>query len=360
MLKTKHSFQKGDKVLFFLPLALSVFGLLAIFDASSVSALRDFNDSFHYVKNQLVWLCLGVGSFLFFSKIKIDLLKKYALPFFVFNLILLVLVLIPGVGREVYGGRRWLPIGPWGFQPAELAKLSIIIYLSRLFERKKDLLPFATVVGVVLLLLMLEPDLGTAVVTVASAFCIYFVAGAEWKHLGILGAAALVIGPLLILLSPYRKARLLTFLNSSFDAQGASYHVRQVLVALGAGGLWGRGFGQSRQKFLFLPEVTTDSIFAIIAEELGFLGATILILILGFLVLRGLKLAARLNNPFEQMLTAGIISCVGTQVIVNLGAMVSLIPLTGVPLPFISYGGSSLLICLTGMGIVYNISKSEK
>jgi cell division protein FtsW len=358
MVKDRNLSKKGDKVLFFLPLALSIFGLLAIFDASSVSALRDFKDSFHYVKNQLVWLVLGFGSFLICSRIDLKLLKKFALPFFVFNLFLLVLVLIPGIGREVYGGRRWLPIGSWGFQPAELAKLSIIIYLSRLFEKRKEFLPFATVVGIVLILLMLEPDLGTAVVTVATAFCLYFVSGASWKHLGIFAGAASIIGPLLILLSPYRKARLLTFLNSSFDAEGASYHVRQVLIALGAGGLFGRGFGQSRQKFLFLPEVTTDSIFAIVAEELGFLGASLLILILGFLVYRGLRLVAKLDDPFEQMLTVGNVSCVGVQMLVNLGAMVALVPLTGVPLPFISYGGSSLLICLTGMGIVYNISKN--
>lgn len=354
-LKTFHS--HGDKILFVLPVALGLFGLLAIFDASSVSALRDFNDKFHYLKNQFVWLVLGLTIFFIFSSLDYRLLKKFALPLFIASIFCLFLVLIPELGKQVYGGRRWLQVGPIGFQPAELAKFSVIVYLATLFEKKRDFLPFLTIVGVILGLLILEPDLGTAVIVISTAFGIYFVAGAPLKKMTILSLLSLIVIPILIFLSPYRKERLLTFLNSSFSAEKSSYHVKQILIALGTGGIFGRGFGQSRQKFLFLPEVTTDSIFAIIGEELGLLGALILISALFFLVYRSLSLALLVKDPFAKLLVSGITFCIGFQTIVNLGAMVVLIPLTGVPLPFISYGGSSLIMSLAGMGIVYNVSK---
>lgn len=341
-----------------LPIVLSIFGLVVIFDASAVSALHDFNDKFHYFRQQSIWLILSIFLFFLCSTIDYRFLKKIALPFFLINLVFLCLVLIPGLGKQVYGGRRWFQIGFFGFQPAELTKLSLVFYLSTLFEKRREFLPFLALVGVLLLLLLLEPDLGTAVIISATAFALYFVAGAPVGQIIIVFLLTAILGPLLIVFSPYRRQRLLAFLNSSFDVQGASYHIRQVLIALGSGGILGRGLGQSRQKFLFLPEVTTDSIFAIIGEEFGFLGATILIFILFFLVYRILKLAILVRDPFGKMLMVGIAFCLGLQILVNLGAMVALIPLTGVPLPFISYGGSSLLVSLAGMGIVYNVSKS--
>mgnify|MGYP000079574864 CR=1 FL=1 len=348
--------ENGDKSLILLILILCFFGLIMIFNASSVAALRDFNDKFHYLKNQGTWFVLGLASFIFFSFLDYRFLKKIALPFFLFCLFLLILVLIPGVGREVYGGRRWLEFGFLSFQPAELAKLSLIIYLSALFEKKRDFKLFITLLGLVLLLLLLEPDLGTAVITIASAFAVYFISGASFKQIAIFLGSGFLAAPFLILLSPYRKQRLMTFLNSSFDAQGASYHVRQILIALGSGGLLGRGIGQSRQKFLFLPEVTTDSIFAIIAEEFGFWGASLLIIAFIFLLYRGIKIANSADS-FGRSVAVGIVAFIGFQALINLGAMVALIPLTGVPLPFISYGGSSLLVNLSAMGILYNISK---
>jgi cell division protein FtsW len=236
-------------------------------------------------------------------------------------------------------------------------KMSLIIYFANYFEKKIDLIRFGTITGLVLFLVMLEPDLGTAVIITSISLCLYFVAGAPVKHMLKILAVCLVIGPLLILVSPYRKQRLLTFLNSSFDVQGASYHIRQILIALGSGGIFGRGLGQSRQKFLFLPEVTTDSIFAIIAEEFGFIGASILILLFVIMVLRGIRIALLTRDSFLRLLVTGIIFFIGIQALINLGAMVALVPLTGVPLPFISYGGSSLMICLAGMGIVYNVSR---
>lgn len=349
--------KKGDRLLFFLPLALTLFGLFMIFSASSIAALRDFNDKFYYLKHQGVWVLAGFFLFFFFSRLNLEILKKYSFLGLLISLLLLVLVLIPGIGIEVYGGRRWLELAGFRLQPAELAKLSLVVYFSNLFERKKDIIQFATITGLVLLLVMLEPDLGTVVIIATIAFCLYFVAGAPMKEIGKLIAAGFIIGPLLIFTSPYRKQRLLTFLNSSIEIEGASYHIRQILIALGSGGIFGRGLGQSRQKFLFLPEVTTDSIFAIIAEEFGFVGASILVLLFALLVARGLKVAFVTKDTFPKLLVTGIIVCIGVQAVINLGAMVALVPLTGVPLPFISYGGSSLLICLSGMGIVYNVSR---
>lgn len=350
--------QKGDRWLFFLPFFLSLFGLLMIFEASSVAAGHDFGDHFYYLKHQAVSLVLGVGLFLVFARLNYRWLKTLALPGLLVSLVLLVAVLIPGLGRQVYGGRRWLQVNGFGFQPAELTKLSLVVYLATLLEKRKALFPFLLVVGVIFLLLLLEPDLGTALLILAIAFCLYFVAGASWRRLGFLLLGGLVFAPFLIWFSPYRRQRFLTFIDTSFDAQGASYHLRQVLIALGSGGIFGRGLGQSRQKFMFLPEVTTDSIFAVIAEEFGFLGASLLIFAFLFLLYRGLQVAFLAKDSFAQLLVVGMVATIGFQTIINLGAMVALVPLTGVPLPFISYGGSSLLVCLIGMGIVYNISKS--
>ncbi|PIV01288.1 stage V sporulation protein E [Candidatus Shapirobacteria bacterium CG03_land_8_20_14_0_80_39_12] len=359
MLKVKKFFT-GRNVFLFLPLTLSIFGLLMIFEASSVSALRDFGDKFYYFKHQMVWWFFGIVSFFVFSSLNFRIWRKLALVFFVLTIFFLVLVLIPKIGLTVYGGRRWISVGLFRFQPAELAKLSLIIYISSLFEKKKGLLPFLAVVGLVLGLLILEPDLGTAVIIIASVFSIYFISGVSFRQIAGMGVIAAVLSPALILLSSYRRERFFAFLKSFFSAKESSYHVRQILLALGTGGFFGRGLGQSKQKFLFLPEVTTDSIFAIIAEEFGFLGATLIIFLFVYLVVSGFKLAVSSKDPFGQMLTVGIITCVGVQASINFASMVTLIPLTGVPLPFISYGGSSLLITLSGMGIIYNISKQQR
>ncbi len=347
----------GDKLLFFLPLCLSLFGLLMVLNASSVSALANFNDKFYFFNKQAFFLILGTISFLFFCFFDYKKLKKIALPFFLFNVLLLVVVLIPRFGREVYGGRRWLPIGSFGFQPAETIKLAMVIYLSSLLERKKNLKTFLTVIGLVLFLVVLEPDLGTAGIITITAVCLFFLAETPVKDILSIILMGMAAVPVLIFTSSYRKKRLMEFLSASFDKEKTSYHVKQVLIALGSGGFWGRGFGQSRQKFLFLPEAATDSIFAVIAEEFGFLGASFLIFLFVFLVVRGINVSSMTQDFFGRMLSFGIVFFIGIQAIINFSSMVSLIPLTGVPLPFVSYGGSSLLVSLTSMGILYNISR---
>ena len=353
------SFKRGDKWFFIMPFILSLFGLMAVFDASSVSALRDFNDKFHFLKNQAVWFFMGFLLFFIFSRLDLRFLKKISFPLLVLNIFFLILVLIPGVGKEIYGGKRWLNFFGFGFQPAEMTKLTLIIYFSTFFEKKKPLLPFLTIIGIILGLLVLEPDLGSAAIIISTALCLYFIAGAPLKTIFGVSLLGMVLFPVLVLFSPYRKQRLVDFLSSAFDIKGASYHVKQVLIALGSGGFFGRGFGQSRQKFLFLPEAVTDSIAAVLGEEFGFLGLIILVLAFLFLVYRIFKLAMAVKDPFSKILLSGIAFFLGIQTVINLGAIAVLVPFTGVPLPFISYGGSSLLICLVSMGIVYNISRKN-
>jgi len=353
----KQKGKPGDRWIFIIPVVLGIFGLLMIFDASYVAATRDFNDRFYYLKAQSLWFTVGFFLMLVFSRIDLKILKKTA-PIAIFvSFIFLILVLIPGVGRQIQGGRRWLDFFGFGFQPAELVKLTLVVYLASLFEKKRELLPFLFILALTLGLIVLEPDLGTAVIIAATAVSLYFFSGAPVRHFLLLFGLFSFIFPLVILTSPYRKQRLMTFLNSSVDSHGSSYHLRQVLLALGSGGFWGKGLGQSRQKYLFLPEVSTDSIFAVIAEELGFIGASFLLLTILFLVYRGTRTAYYSPDHFRQILAVGITFLFGFQALVNVSSMVSLVPMTGVPLPFISYGGSSLVIFLSSMGILYNISK---
>lgn len=349
----------GDKVIFFLPLILSVFGGVMIFSASSASALVDFSNKMFFFNKQIISFLVGLAFFLLFSHLDYRLLRKVAAPFFLVNLFLLIIVLIPGIGKEVYGGRRWLDIGFTGFQPGELVKLSSIIYLATIFENKRSFFSFLTVLGLLLLLIILEPDMGTALIVTLGAVYLFFVAGSSIKEMLIIFFLGIVTMIPLIGFSAYRRQRVISYFRASSDAQTTSYHVKQILIALGSGGFLGRGLGQSKQKFLFLPEVATDSIFAVIAEEFGFLGALVLIFSFVFLIIRCFRVAVSQTDVFGRLLAGGIAFSLALQAIINYSSVVSLIPLTGVPLPFISYGGSSLLISLSGMGIVYNISRRK-
>lgn len=357
---TSHSKSgKIDFLLFQLVILISLFGILMVFEASSINALQYFGDKYYYVRQQFIWLIVGFIFLCIFSKINYRIFQKFAPLFFIVNTGLLLMVLIPGIGTKIMGARRWLNLGFIGIQPAELAKLTQTIFLASIFSKKPRFLPFILIVGILVALIMLEPDLGTAVILTVSGFFIYFVSGASISSLLGFVFAGISGGLLLILGSPYRRDRLLTFLNSESDPLGASYHIRQILLALGSGGLFGVGIGASKQKYAYLPEATTDSIFAVIAEELGFLGSIVIIGILLLIIIRGFKIAQNAPDKFGQLLAVGIVSWIGVQAVVNLAAMVALVPLTGVPLPFISYGGSSLVINLIGIGILLNISKTK-
>lgn len=340
--------------------ALIVFGVVMVFNTSIVDAARTFGDQFYFGKRQLLWAGIGFSGMLVLSRIPYQLLAKLALPFFLLTTVLLILALIPGFGASALGATRRINIGPFGFQPAELAKLSMVVFLATILSKRKHPSYLLVSVALVLLLVILEPDLGTTGIIGAIAILVYFASGAPVWHFILLIPVALVGVATLALSSSYRKERVLTFFNPNIDPLGTSYHIRQILIALGSGGIFGVGLGQSRQKYLFLPEPMTDSIFAIIGEELGLLGTVGVLGVFVFLTWRGFLIARRTPDPFGRLLAAGITSWIGVQAFVNLAAMVALLPLTGVPLPFVSYGGSSLVVGLLGIGILLNISRQKR
>lgn len=339
---------------------LCLWGIVTVYNASVVEAYRDFNNKYHFATQQLKWLGLGFCFFLIAAKIPLSWVRKASLPFFIFSLFLMLIVLVPSIGGKVMGARRWINLAGFTLQPSELMKLSLIIYLSHWLEKERSFGTFLLLLVGVLGLTMLQPDLGTAIVLASSGFIMYYLSGAPLIQLLTLGFGGAIASLILIFSSTYRRARLLTYLDPTQDPLGASYHINQVLLALGSGGWLGIGLGRSRQKYEFLPEATTDSIFAVMGEEIGFLGCLVIIALLISLCLLIIKVALRSNARFNQLLAGGIAVWFASQTLLNLAAMAALVPLTGIPLPLISYGGSSLVTILTGLGLVINIVSSEK
>ncbi len=346
--------------LFTVTLILLLFGLLMIYSASVAEALRTFGDKFYFVKQQLKWAFIGLISLGIFSKINLKTLQRLAPTLLVIGIGLLILVLIPGIGSKIQGARRWLVLPFFTLQPSELMKLIELIYLSSFLNSKQvSFSQFLVFIGFIGFLVLLQPDMGTTLVLLSSAIAVYFLAGYPLKDiflLGIFGTIALLI---LILISPYRASRLKTFLDPMHDPLGSSYHIRQILLAFGSGGLSGVGLGKSRQKHNYLPESTTDSIFAVIGEELGFVGGVILISLFAYFIYLGFQITERTKDKFSRTLAGGITSWFAIQVVLNLSSMVALTPLTGVPLPLVSYGGSALVTMLSGIGLLINISRNN-
>lgn len=346
-----------DYKLLGLVLALVFIGLIAIADASAPQALSSYGDKFFLFKKQLESGLIGIVVLLVVSQINYKFWEKMATPFFLFSLIPLVFVLLPGMGFKALGARRWIDLGFINFQPSELVKISLTLYLAKVASKNKNALSYFLPLVIVVGLIMLQPDLGTTLVVAILGLSQIFVSDINLIYF----LGSLVIGGLstlgLILISPYRKERLLTFLQMERDPLGASYHIRQVLLGLGSGGLFGVGLGSGRQKYLFLPESSTDSIFAVVAEELGLIGGLFLISLFVFFLIKGLSIAKNAPDTFSRVLSVGITAWIGGQAFLNIASMVALVPLTGIPLPFISYGGSSLVTILLACGILLNISK---
>ena len=342
-----------------IPVILSLIGLVFIFEASAVNSTIQFGDSFHYLKSQMVWIFLGFIIMTIFSFI--DYHKLYFLSFIslIATIILLVVVLIPGVGFKSGGARRWIDFGFFNLQPTELAKFSIIIYLSSWFtnKEKKRFLSFVTLIGFLVFLIILQPNMGTAIIVFLLSLTIYYFSGANLMDFVVILGGALVSFYFLIKISPYRFNRLLVFFNPAIDPLGISYHINQIFISLSSGGLFGRGFGASRQKYLFLPEAHTDSIFAIIGEEYGFIGALVLISIYFVFIYKIYHLIRLAPDRLSKLITIGIFAFFNLQFIINLAGIVGLFPITGVSLPFLSYGGSNLLISFALIGIMMNIEK---
>lgn len=347
-----------------LPLLISitilvVFGLIMVYDASVVQGLKDFKDSYYYIRQQLIWVAIGIVSMIFLTRFDYRRFKIYSLPLLVLSYIMLLAVFIPGLGVSGGGAHRWLHlVGPISIQPAEIIKLTGIIYLATIFEKKTKFLPFLILVGsITIVTAILQKDLGSTLIFVTTATFIYFASGAPLWHFLLSLPAGLAGMLILIFTSSYRSKRMLAFLDPFSDTQGYTYHIAQVLIALGSGGLFGLGLGHSRQKFEYIPEVHTDSIFAIIGEELGLLGGILLLGLFILVLIRGFKISQNCQDNFGRILSLGIICWLGIQIVINLSSMTALMPLTGVPLPFISYGGSALVVDLSAVGILLNISK---
>lgn len=363
----KHAF---DLPFLLIAGGLLLFGLIMLSSASGPVGYDEFGDSYYFIKHQAIFgLVPGLIGLYFFSRVPYYKWKEYAFPILLVTIGLLILVFIPGIGAGIGTSHSWIRFGSlFSLQPAEIVKLSFLFYLAAWLENRQGsvhdlhngLIPFLTVLGVVLLLITLQPDVGTMSIIAIMSFVVYFVAGASFLHLGIIALGGFGALALLIKLAPYRAARFTTFLHPELDPQGIGYHINQALLAIGSGGFFGLGYGQSRQKFEYLPEVVGDSIFAVISEEMGFVFAVLLII--GFLALlwRGIKIANEAQDRYGTFLVTGIIAWFTIQAFINIGSMVGILPMTGVTLPFISYGGTSLAITLAAVGVVLNVSKYKK
>ncbi len=355
-----------DFQFFIIVMALLAMGLIMVFSSSSESARYNFNDAYHFIKRQLFWAVISVIAMLVISRIDYHKFGRFALPILVISAFLLIIVLV--IGQELNGGKRWINLGFSTFQPSEAAKIAIIIFFSYSLSRNPGILnsfltglmPYLAVLGGFAVLLMLEPHFSGTVVIAAIGLGILHAGGAKISHLVMLGSPVIAAGWFLILTSEYRMKRITAFLDPFADKLGDGWQIIQSLYAIGSGGVLGLGLGRSRQKFLYIPEPHNDFIFSILCEELGFIGALIVILLFAALVWRGIRIAMKAPDRFGSLMALGITSLIAIEVIINIAVVTSSMPVTGMPLPFFSYGGTALFAVMLCMGIMLNISRQSK
>lgn len=358
---------KDGKLLLILVVILSLFGLIMIYSASSIWANYKFNDPFKFVKAQGLFFLLGIFLIFFIKKIDPNKFYNYSNVILLVSFILLILVLIPGIGTVRNGSRSWFKLGPFGIQPSEFAKIGLIIYVSKYLKNNqrnikniiKGVFPLLFVIGIFFLLILLEPDFGTGMVLVLSLVGIIFISGVKASFFLKIGLMGLIMIAGLIIVAPYRMARIVSFLNPWSDPLGSGYQIIQSLYAIGPGGLLGQGFLKSRQKNFYLPEPQTDFIFSIISEELGFMGVLFTSFMLGAIFYLCIKISMKQSDLFLKYLSFGLSFALIAQALLNLMVVVGLIPVTGVTLPFLSYGGSSLLISMASIGIILGINEHK-
>lgn len=367
MAKVAKKRGSSDFILMLVVFVLLCIGLVMVFSASSVSDLAYQHDAYYTFKRQLAWAGIGLFAMIFMMNYDYHKLKKFAGPLLIISFILLFIVLFMPARHNA---NRWIGIGDTslGFQPSEIAKIAIILYMASSLSGKKEkvksflygIVPFVLVGGVMFMLILMEPNLSVAGTVLIVVFFLLFAAGARKIHLALLiilgGAAAVVF----TISEDYRFRRLTAFLDPWKDSLDTGYQAVQSLLALGSGGLTGAGLGKSHQKFFYIPEPQTDFIFSIIGEELGFLGGLVVILLFMVLIWRGIKVALKAQDSFGSLLAAGITSLIAVQTIINIAVASSSMPITGIPLPFISYGGSSLTFMMMSIGILLNISRYER
>ncbi len=355
-----------DKSLIAVIFFLIIFGLVMLFSASSAVSYVRFGNTYRYFVHQLVGLSFGLIAFYIFSRLDYHNWRKLALLSLIFSIFLLLLVFIPGIRSNYGSARSWINIFGFSFQPSELVKLTFLIYLASWLEAKKmalhsfssGFIPFLIILGVISALMIAQPDLGTLFIIVTTSLIVFFVGGGKILHIfSILLFAGLFLIIIFSTHSSYQSKRIECYQNPNYSREDKCYQLNQSLIAVGSGGWFGRGLGQSREKYMYLPEVWGDSIFPIIAEEIGFVFSTILILLFLFLFYRGLLIARSAPDLYGSVLATGIIAWLAIQSFLNIGGMINIIPMTGVPLPFISAGGSAIVAVLIAMGILVNISK---
>lgn len=355
----------GDFLLLIIPVLLSLFGALMVYSASKYSAEISYGNKFYFFKKQLIGVSLGAVAMIFTANFNYVRLKKIRYPLLIISLVALVLVFTP-FGVENYGAKRWIKFFGITIQPSEIVKFAFVVYAAAYFSNKPEralsfagLLPVLGVGGGICVLIMLEPNMSITVCVGAIMLIMLFVAGVKFRHLAIIIAPLLVLAPVLIIIEPYRLKRLLAFINPWASPKGEGYQLLQSLYALGSGGLFGTGLFKSRQKYRFLPFAESDFILSIIGEELGFFGAAILFIAIGFLVYRGLVAAAKCKTYFGTLLGIGIISVFAVQAGVNALVVTGSIPPTGLPLPLISSGNTSIIVFLAAFGVLYNLSRDK-
>lgn len=368
--KKTSPYHSADKMLIIALFGLLSLGLVFLFSVSFATSYDKFGYTYFYLLKQVKAAVVGLGLFLFFSLLDYHQWKKFATILLFGTIILLILIFVPGLAASGSARRALVFLGH-SIQPSEIIKLVFLIYLASWLEAKREhlrnfndgLVPFVLVLGLVSALIFFQPDLGTLLIIISSALAVYYVGGARISHvLGLIGVGLLAIFLAFStgLIKDYQDSRLLCYRNASYDTQDKCYQLHQSLIAVGSGSLFGRGLGESRQKYMYLPEVWGDSIFPIIAEEIGFIFSFLVLALFLFIFYRGLLIARQAPDIFGQTLAVGIITWLAIQTFINIGGMIDLIPMTGVPLPFISQGGTSLMVSLGAMGILVNISKQTR
>ncbi len=357
-----------DGWIFFTVAALLAVGITMVLSTSYLYAQERFGDGTYFFRKQLIAAGIGFVGLLIAAAMPVEVYRKLAYPLMAAVLLVLVFLLIPGIGAVRGGARRWLVLGGFAFQPAELAKLSLLLYLARSLAKKTDkmasftlgVLPHLVVGGLFIGLIVLEPDLGTAVTLGLLLILMLFIAGAKLSHLVYLGLAALPVVAVAIMGAEYRLRRMMTFLDPWRDASKSGFQIIQSYIAFGSGQLLGRGLGESRQKMFYLPEAHTDFIFSVIGEEMGLLGAFGVLALFAVIIVRGLRLTSRIEEPFSQYLAFGLTTLLGLQALIHMSVVMGLLPTKGLVLPFISYGGSAMMVNLIEAGMLLGLSRGRK
>jgi cell division protein FtsW len=347
--------------------ALTLIGLMMVLSASSVSSFAEYGSSFRFFRRQMFYAGLGAAVAIVVARVRYQIWRKLSLLLLFVVVVLLLLVLHPSLGVVAGGAARWLAVGPVSVQPSEAAKLAVIAATAAILARHirhvhdpiRWVMPLVLMVGAVTALILLQPDLGTAVVIGGSVFILLFAAGVRLWQLGVVAVLSGLIGTVLILGEGYRRTRLLSFFRPWADPQNTGYQIVQSLIALGSGQLVGVGLGASRQKWSYVPNAHTDFIFSILGEELGLVGEVVVLTLFGAFLYCGIRIALRARDAFGRLLAAGITGWLGFQTLINLGAVTGLLPITGVPLPFLSFGGSALVVSLTATGVLFSIGRAN-